>query len=322
MKRRLFFVLPMLVSIGWLLGGCSSTGSPPPLSYDPNKPQTLLPGAEVEQAKSLAMGSAVTKGWQVIESSENRLVVERPLDNASAQSVTGEPVSTASVEVRSDFFKRQDGVNVVVGATLVANKGTEGERKIDFTDTYKDDLNQSLTSLRHAWDENRWRVTSSTPPIQPKQAVPEDEDTVGAAAAGGREQLAESGAEAAPGESFASPATTASAPEPAPTAAAAASTATVAPIEDRSDVTSPTPATTSAAPSYPPNDMLALDRETQTGVWSYYAEHYAKIRDCELSDKGAVLEDKTPEHEFYRVHCDDQKTFLVKCNAGTCRGMD
>ncbi len=202
MKRRLFFVLPMLVSIGWLLGGCSSTGSPL-LSYDPNKPQTLLPGAEVEQAKSLAMGSAVTKGWQVIESSDNRLVVKRPLDTASAQSATGEPVSAASVEVRSDFFKRQDGVNVVVGATLVANKGSKEEKRIDFTETYRDDLNRSLTSLRRAWDENRWRVTSSTPPIQPKQALPEDEDIAGTADAVGREQLAGSGAETAPGESFA-----------------------------------------------------------------------------------------------------------------------
>jgi hypothetical protein len=68
--------------------------------------------------------------------------------------------------------------------------------------------------------------------------------------------------------------------------------------------------------------MLALNRQTEPGVWAYYAEHYAKIRGCELSENGVVLEEKLPEFELHRVHCENQKTFLVKCNAGTCRGME
>jgi hypothetical protein len=68
--------------------------------------------------------------------------------------------------------------------------------------------------------------------------------------------------------------------------------------------------------------MLALNRQTEPGIWAYYAEHYAKIRGCEVSGKGAVLEQKLPEYELHRVYCENGATFLVKCNAGTCRGME
>lgn len=319
MKRRFFFILPMLVGIGWLAGGCSSTGTTL-LSYDANKPQTFLPAAEVEQAKSLAMGSAVTKGWKVVESSDNRLVVTRPLDASAAQSVTGEPVSTASIEVKSEFFKRENGVDVVVGASLIANKGSKAQKKLDFTDSYKDDLNRSLNSLRRAWDENRWRVASATPPLPTKVAVPEDEG--GGATTSGIDdvRVADSGAEPTPGDGAGLVTAALSSPAAAPVAASTA--AAVAPVEDRTAGSTPPPVTASTAPVSPANNMLTLNRQTEPGVWAYYAEHYAKIRGCELSGNGAVLEQKLPEYEIHRVYCDNEKAFLVKCNAGTCRGME
>jgi hypothetical protein len=236
------------------------------------------------------MGSAVSKGWQIVESSDNRLVVKRPLDAAAAQAATGEPVSAASVEVKSDFFKRQDGVNVVVDASLVANKGSKAERKIDFTESYRDDLNRSLGSLRQAWEENRWRVASSTPPLPTKVEAPEEEAAASTTAAIGGEQVTDS----QPGTASDFGAETASVTPPAPVAAPVATTAAAAaaPVEDRSAGTAPSPVAPSTASTAAPNNMLVLNTQTEQGVWAYYAEHYAKIRGCELSNEGAVLEDK------------------------------
>lgn len=325
MNRRFYILLSMLVGVGALLGGCSSTGSSM-LRYDSNNPQTFLAGADVEQAKSLAMGSAVTKGWNIVDSSGDKLVVRRPLNAAAAQSVTGEPVSTAAVEVKSSFFQRQEGVDVVVGATMIANEGSKSQRKIDFTDSYKDDLNRSLDSLQRAWSENRWRVASGTPPLPTNVAAAEDAGPESAATPADATQSAESGpafatAEAVQTSAVAPPAEAAGGP------AIAASTpdSGAAPVEDRYDAATPLPpiaSTTATAPANPAANMMALNRQGEPGVWTYYAEHYAKIRGCEVSDTGAVLQEKTPEFEVHRVYCEDQKTFLVKCNAGSCRGLE
>jgi len=305
----------MLVIVGTLLGGCSSGSSM--LRYDSNKPQTFLAGAEVEQAKSLAMGSAVTKGWHIVDSSGDKLVVRRPLSAAAAQSVTGAPVSTAAVEVTSGFFKRQNGVDVVVGAKMIANEGSKSQRKIDFTNNYKDDLNRSLDSLQQAWNENRWRVSSAAPPLQTKVADPESVGSESAPAAADTPQTTGSGSADLADQRVQ---TTAAATPVAVATSTAASGA--APVEDRYAATTP-PSRATTAPASPAENMMALNRQQgEQGVWTYYAEHYAKIRGCEVSDAGAVLQEKTPEHEVHRVYCEDEKTFLVKCNAGTCRGLE
>jgi len=102
-----------------------------------DKPQTFLAGAEVQQAKSLAMGSAVTKGWKIIDASDNRFLIGRPLNIATAGRIAGEPVTAPWVEVRTDFNARRAGVDVVAGAALIADKITEkGEKsaiRIDVT---------------------------------------------------------------------------------------------------------------------------------------------------------------------------------------------
>jgi len=316
---RFFFVLSVLASIGWLVSGCSSTGQSR-ASFDPNKPRTFLSGAEVEEARSLAMGSAVTKGWKVVESSENRIVVKRSIDAAAAQSVTGEQVSNASVEVESDFFQRQDGVDVVVGASLIAIKDSKAEREIDFTESYRDDLNRSLSSLRRAWDENRWRVASAAPPLPTKVADPEDRGATATTSGVGDVQDSDPASELDPGDGI-SVARTAT-PSSAPVPAVATTAATAATVEDRTAGAAPPSAAVSSTPTGPRENMMTLDRQTAPGIWSYYAEHYAKIRGCELSGSGAVLEQKLPEYEIHRVYCDNEKTFLVQCNAGTCRGVE
>lgn len=327
MKRRSFVLLPMLISVGLLLGGCSTTGTSSlntnTNTYDANKPQTFLAGADVEQAKSLAMGSAATKGWKIIDSSDDKLVVTRPLSAAAAQSIAGESVSAATVEVKSEFFQRQNGVDVVVDATMIANTGEKPQKRIDFTDSYKDDLNRSLNSLQRTWNENRWRVASATPPLATKTTDPQDDTTGGAAQTADAAQTVDTSSAYVTDQGAQ---TTTAAPAAAETAAVAASTAPsgAAPVEERYGATRPPPASNTAAtaPASPAENMMVLNRQGQQGVWTYYAEHYAKIRGCQISNTGAVLQEKTAEYEVHRVYCEDEKTFLVKCNAGTCRGLE
>jgi hypothetical protein len=67
--------------------------------------------------------------------------------------------------------------------------------------------------------------------------------------------------------------------------------------------------------------MMALNQPAPTGVWAYYAEHYARVRGCTIAGEGAVLVEKQPDYEMHRVYCEGGQTFLVRCNAGVCRGM-
>jgi len=55
-----------------------------------DRPRTFLAGAEVRQAKSLAMGSAVTKGWKIIDATGRKLLIARRLDNATTKALIGE----------------------------------------------------------------------------------------------------------------------------------------------------------------------------------------------------------------------------------------
>lgn len=317
MNRRAYYLFSLLIGVGLLSGGCSTTTGPAVSSYDPNKPQTFLAGAEVEHAKSLAMGSAVSKGWKIVDSSGDKLLASRPLDATAAQALAGGPVSTASVEVRSDFYQRQQGVDVVLSADLLKNAGTDTEERIPFTESYRSDLNRSLGSLRQAWEENRSRVTSSPPLYQPRDARPANE-----------------GAPAAEGEGFTNSQAT---PEPMnesvaawgdavesatePVAVSGAS-GSGAPIEDRSAAAPLPPASTSNATVSPAENMLVLNRTAEPGVWAYYAEHYAKIRGCDVTDKGAILEGTQSGYEVHGVACKNGQSFRVKCNAGTCIGLE
>jgi hypothetical protein len=325
-NRRFLGLLLVPMIIGVLVTGCAS--GPSLMSYDANQPQTFLAGAEIEQAKSLAMGSAVTKGWKIVESSDNRLLVRRALP-ASAESYSGE-----TVEVQTDFFQRPEGVDVVVKATVIS-RGEKGEKRADYTETYREPLNQSLNSLRRSWDENRWRIASATPPLPTKVAETAEDGAQGEPQALEGAQTAAPVAGTQPTVEAASTWTSSPSAPPDPVGTAPAAGA-AAPVENRSAgsvatgaaaVTAAGSASTApppqppAAPGGAPNGMLALNRSGATGVWSYYAEHYAKIRGCALTAEGAVLEEKKPEYEMHRVYCEGGQTFLVKCNAGTCRGM-
>jgi len=55
-NKRCFYPLPVLIAVVMLVSSCGATKLPDLVNLKGNKPWILLAGAEVEQAKSLAMG--------------------------------------------------------------------------------------------------------------------------------------------------------------------------------------------------------------------------------------------------------------------------
>jgi hypothetical protein len=316
--------------VGALLLGCASAPMSGGPVYDPELPQIFLANAEPDQVMGVAMGAAITNGWKIVESKDSMFVQQRPLNAAAAEAIApGASLATlpAVVEVRSQFFPRMGGVDVVLDAQAVVHRGSEDERREDFTETYRAELMQSLGSLRQAWSETRQRIASAIPPLPPESGEQQPEEAEGGTAFAAATQVDTAVASAPQDESADNPVQTAwgsgSPPARPP-----------APVESRLSRPSPQPlaVTEPLAVAQTPPDLSAVDSagnmmalkeppSLSTGVWAYYAEHYARVRGCELAGQGAVLIEKTPAYEQHRVYCEGGQTFLVKCNAGTCRGV-
>ena len=97
-------------------------------------PQTLLSGARLTHARSVAMAAARTKGWQITSAEQDRLVLERELPRESPQAVAlglqpGAPAP--SIQVETDLVERSDGTIVALRAGLIAEAGTPQQRVVD-----------------------------------------------------------------------------------------------------------------------------------------------------------------------------------------------
>jgi hypothetical protein len=298
-------MMPALLAAASLIAGCATTPSSREslVQYDPNKPQILLAGATVANAKSLAMGAAATNGWTIKDSSDDRLVLQRPAKRIPDPTRTDPPAPGALppvIEVETGFFERPGGVDVVLGADLITNRGTKEERRQDFTERYRDDLMRSLDSLQAAWATAGPEIVSGMPPLSSAENIgppPTAEEAQEIAQNEGRQHFG-------PAEWKRPPA-----PSPAqaqPTAATPAPSGLTAPV-------GPVPVQEHGEPSA----MLALP-QAPVGVWSYYAEEYAKSRGCVLTPDGARLVEKRPDYEVHRVHCQSGQDMVVRCNAGSC----
>jgi len=300
-----------------LLAGCTTTGpaKAPMIPYDPGKPHTLLPGANMENAKSVAMGAAVSNGWKIVDSSGNRLLLQRTLDTPDPQ-ITGVQVPGAKpplVQAQAAFFPRTHGVEVTVGAELITNRGTKEEQKRHFTEAYNKDLMHSLASLNTAWAATAPQVANALPPLQTPGdlgAPPTAEESKEIAQTEGPGLWGPTnwGNEAAPASQQAAPAS-----PPPPTGAQE----TAAPLV--AEGAGAPPATADDRPQGV--SMVAGNDRADTGVWAYYAEQYARAHGCDLTGQGAVLVEKHPEYEIHRVDCQGGQEFLLRCNAGSCEEM-
>jgi hypothetical protein len=286
------------------------------VTYDPSKPHTLLPGGTMDDARSVAMGAAVSKGWKIVDSHGNQLLLQRTLDATPDPQITGAQVPGAKpplVQVQAGFFPRPNGVEVTVGADLITNRGTEEEQKRDFTEAYKRDLMHSLASLEKAWAATAPQVANAMPPLQAPGdlgAPPTAEESKEIAQTEGPGEWGPTNwsNEAAPASREvvpASPPLSAAPQEEAAPALAEGAGARPAPGEDRDQGGS----------------MVALNERADAGVWAYYAEQYARAHGCHLTGQGAVLVETQPEYEIHRVDCQGGHKFLLRCNAGSCEEM-
>jgi hypothetical protein len=159
----------------WLMAGCA--GNMVSENFDTsNRPQMLIPGANRADVRGLAMGAASAKGWTIVRSSDDLLVVQRPLDPASPTALALGAANSAvppMIEVTSAFQEQSGGVNVALGAVLISQApGEKAPKRVDYTENYRDALTQSLESLRSNWTDNRQRVANAIPPQNAAPTAP------------------------------------------------------------------------------------------------------------------------------------------------------
>lgn len=177
MKLRLFATVCCLAISGSLLEGCAGNPTRGPESAAAERvdisrlPQLDVPGASSAELRSLAMGLARSKGWDVVKSPKDQVIAQHPLEpealaalvpNADDQQMRG-----AVLEVTSYFVDQSSGTQVASRAALVAPGTREkGPRRIDCTEQYQATLMESLASLRDAWPRARSKIAHATPPTE------------------------------------------------------------------------------------------------------------------------------------------------------------
>jgi len=141
-------------------------------AFDISGPSTLIAGARVDDVRSVAMGAARSKGWEIVKASDQKVVMRRPVSPDAPQAVEAGlgPGSPASIEVTSLFRQAPGGVSVALNAQLVTQvqgKGGDGrgEQRTDYTESYRDNLTRSLDSLRSTWAAHHQRVARALPPL-------------------------------------------------------------------------------------------------------------------------------------------------------------
>ncbi|TVQ92350.1 MAG: hypothetical protein EA400_03810 [Chromatiaceae bacterium] len=142
-------------------------------------PQTLLAGARLPQARSVAMANARTKGWSIREAHQNQVLLERPLPRESLQALgLGRDAVPPLAQVQTNLVERSDGVVVGLRSFIIKNPGGSGEERVDATANFHDDLLASLTSLQSAWATTRPQLAREMPRGSATAAAPSPENGI------------------------------------------------------------------------------------------------------------------------------------------------
>lgn len=143
-----------------------------------DRPQMAFPGATRSEVKALAMGAARSRAWNIVESTDDRIVAQRPLDpgSAVAQRLASSGVAPGSqVEVTSYFVENRGGVNVGLEAAVLSQvPGSPKPSRTDATEAFRPALTESLESLHTSWSRNRVRVAQAAPPLGAALAADQD----------------------------------------------------------------------------------------------------------------------------------------------------
>jgi len=164
-----------LATLGGMMAGCAGAPSASGSDMRPgswsvgDRPQMAFPGATRSEVKALAMGAARSRSWTIVESTEDRLVVQRSLDSGSsaARDLAASGIAPGSpVEVTSYFLSDRGGVKVALDAAVVSQAARAGRpMRTDVTETFRASLNESLRSLHDSWSQNRARLAQAAPPL-------------------------------------------------------------------------------------------------------------------------------------------------------------
>ncbi len=174
MNLRLVIPTCYVAALGLFQAGCASTPTTtdtdmrPAVSGLANMPQMVFPGATRPEVKALAMGAAKSRAWNIVESKDDRIVVQRPLDASSqaAQRLAASGIAPGGlVEVTSHFVEQRGGVKVALDAAVVSRApGSVTASRTDATEIFRPSLTESLESLHASWTKNRARVAGAAPP--------------------------------------------------------------------------------------------------------------------------------------------------------------
>lgn len=179
MSWRLYSVLAGL-AILTLFSGCASQPRTTGLASGDQEetitgPSTTIAGARVDEVRSVALGLARAKGWTIVSTSDHKIVLSRPVSPDAPQAVElglADNGAPPNVEVTSVFRQSPGGVNVTINAQLVARVQGQGkdagdsmEQRIDYSESYRDNLLRSLESLHSSWAAHHQRVARALPPI-------------------------------------------------------------------------------------------------------------------------------------------------------------
>ena len=337
----------LMLGVVWFLAGCAGNQAISETSDSGNRQQLVIVGAKLTDVKGLAMGSARSKGWSIVKSTDDLLVMQRPLDPAAlATGTLGAANSTVApvVEVNATFREQSDGTNVALAATLITQPpGAGSPQRTDYTDQYRDALTQSLQSLRANWTANRQRIANAIPPLATApEGVPLNTGTGTSNAPPPAQAWGQPAEQPAPKFDPPAPQSTTPTPEPlafppAPvpeeplsqsSSAAPRANPGLPPVVDGSSRSlagaSPTPidgSTQPPVPAEPQNTMLTLNQGSETGTWAYYAEQYARLRGCDIANGGSQLIQSRADGEIHKVSCVGSDSYLLKCQNGVCQDL-
>lgn len=342
----------LALGVVWLLTGCAGDQTRSEGVDSGNRQQLVIAGAKRSDVKGLAMGAARAKGWTIVKSTDDLLVMQRPLDPAApATAALGIGNSTVPpvIEVTSAFREETGGTNVSLGAILITQPpGASTPNRTDYTEQYRDALNQSLQSLRANWTANRHRIANAIPPLAgpPEPARSDAAASVGnarpATQAWGEPPTVAPAVKPNPPVPTPEPRARPAAPEPEPEASQ--ESADVPPLaQSRSALPPATPGVASVVdgsstlagrsptaidgsgqrpePVESQNTMLKLNQAGGTGTWAYYAEQYARLRGCNVATGGSQLIESRADGEIHKVSCVGSASYLLKCESGVCREL-
>ncbi|MBK1709186.1 hypothetical protein [Marichromatium gracile] len=327
MNRRLAAHLPLFMLAAWLLGGCASGPDTRPQSLIPanlsSLPQIQLAASERDQVRSLAMGAARSKGWRITQSDPERLLLERPVtpDSTLARVLDlppGQLPTDTRLEVASYFIDEGTAVRVASAAALIRPRTDQPEpERRDVTSRLQPLLTQSLAALERAWQTHHQRLAEAAPPLPPQPAPSTDGEATPAGTLAAIPAAPIEGSE-----------TTQRQPLTAATQTDNPANASrdVRPQQGPAPVIDATPMLREAPPLAPEppqaqTQMLSLTPQQRDVTWAAYAEQYARLRGCVLTDEGAVLIDNRSDGEIHKVPCEGTDSILVQCHDGLCRGL-